>query len=254
MINRYPRLPRPAEPPGRETRPMPDTGDRAAFRPTRGDWLATWAAVEAFGRLPRAWDGYKAPAPDTFSIQAARFWLAEHQADDPYPDRIAPAVVGGIGMTYRGPDGPRRAYVEFFNNGGTCVLLSDGTTDPRTLRVEFGPQPYRDAIRRIGAYLAVETTEKEGPGMKTRDGQPFFTLGAEFDPHGMPDSVDVFPCVLDPSIVLRFRRSSDYGSSRDLTPAEAREIARALTEAAEIVESGTYRPWEDPGQKAGVRP
>jgi rRNA maturation endonuclease Nob1 len=88
--------------------------------------------------------------------------------------------------------------------------------------------------------------------MRTYDGQPAFTLAAEGRQYHGHAIVHVHPSVLGPDVVLQIRESAmdNGGVMRNLTPEQAREVAKALTEAAEIVESGTYRPWEDEGQRA----
>ena len=51
------------------------------------------------------------------------------------PDRLAPSAVGGVGITYG--RGPRKAYLECYNNGQAVLLLSDAEAEQmQTCKVE----------------------------------------------------------------------------------------------------------------------
>jgi hypothetical protein len=87
--------------------------------------------------------------------------------------------------------------------------------------------------------------------MQAHDGRPHYRLEPPEDPYGTAPGVNVFPSALGPVVVLGLStRASPYWPMRELTPDEARAVSKALGDAAAIVEAGTFRPWEDPSQRA----
>jgi hypothetical protein len=85
-----------------------------------------WAAkLDSFGELAVGWDGYKAEPPASRVIGAAKQFLA---ASELSPTRVAPSVVGGVGVTFK--KNGRKAYIEWTNAGPVSLLLSDGVNDP----------------------------------------------------------------------------------------------------------------------------
>lgn len=105
------------------------------------------AQLRQFAELQPGWDGYKAAPPTPVVVAAARDFLSA-TAKFP-PDRVAPSVVGGIGVTYR--KNGRKVYVEFRNTGSILALFSDGTTEPAVEPVD--PSEYPAFVTRTRGYL-----------------------------------------------------------------------------------------------------
>lgn len=103
--------------------------------------------MTALTKLNAGWDGYKAPPPTHVVVAAARDFLTT-TAEFP-PDRVAPSVVGGIGVTYR--KNGRKVYVEFRNTGSILALFSDGSTEPAVEPVD--PGEYPAFLARARGYL-----------------------------------------------------------------------------------------------------
>ena len=107
------------------------------------------ALLRSFARLQPGWDGYSAAPPTHVVVAAARdFLTATAEAETP-PDRIAPSVVGGIGVTFR--RNGHKVYVEFRNTGSILALFSDGTTEPVVEPVD--PSEYPEFLARARGYL-----------------------------------------------------------------------------------------------------
>ena len=86
-----------------------------------------WAVkLDAFAELTKGWDGYKAEPPSAAVVNAAKRFLSNELS----PTRVAPSVVGGIGITFK--KNGRKAYLELTNAGPMSLLLSDGVSDPHT--------------------------------------------------------------------------------------------------------------------------
>ncbi len=102
-----------------------------------------WAAkLDSFAELVSGWDGYKAEPPSQGVIFDAKcFLLSINQP----PSRVAPSVVGGVGITFR-KDG-RKAYLELTNTGAVSLLLSDGVSDPHAEPVALGDPALTGKIR-----------------------------------------------------------------------------------------------------------
>jgi hypothetical protein len=85
-----------------------------------------WAVkLDSLTELTAGWDGYKAEPPSAAVVAAAKHFLA---SNDLSPSRLAPSVVGGVGITFK--HGGRKAYLELTNAGAVSLLLSDGVSDP----------------------------------------------------------------------------------------------------------------------------
>ena len=69
------------------------------------------------------WDSYGADPPSALAIENARRFVAVAERMGYPPMRVAPAVVGGVGVTHR--QGERKTYAEFYNDGRVLVLFSD---------------------------------------------------------------------------------------------------------------------------------
>jgi hypothetical protein len=72
--------------------------------------------------LGKGWNGYDADPPSDGARLQARHFLFHLHAAGVSPSRIAPSVVGGIGITCGVPGG--RVYVEFYNAGMMLALFS----------------------------------------------------------------------------------------------------------------------------------
>jgi hypothetical protein len=116
-------------------------------------WQALAAeTLDGFAILKQGWDGYAADAPSAIAIHNAREFLHTLHIDDPSPTRIAPSVVGGVGITFR--DGAKKAYVEFYNDGLTHLLYSGAGDDVSTHPVET-ENGYQSLVNEIRQHLHV---------------------------------------------------------------------------------------------------
>lgn len=107
--------------------------------------------LHSFVDLADGWDSHRAPAPQSGAISQAECFLNQLNGADMLPARLAPSVVGGIGVTFRA--GRRKSYVEFYNNGTACALFSDGESEPTTQRVEPTQDGYARLLAEIREYL-----------------------------------------------------------------------------------------------------
>jgi hypothetical protein len=111
-------------------------------------WLTK---LQSFRDLTRGWNGYDAPAPSDAAFASAEAFLDALQRAGSVPSRLAPSVVGGIGITLR--NGDRKVYFEFYNAGRVCALFSDGETDPQVDDVPADAPGYERIIAKAGEYL-----------------------------------------------------------------------------------------------------
>ena len=81
-----------------------------------------------FARLRRGWNGYAADKPPGLPLYQAEDFLFSLRVGDITSSRVAPSVVGGVGITIR--EGTRKAYIEFSNDGRVYVMLSTGKGEP----------------------------------------------------------------------------------------------------------------------------
>jgi hypothetical protein len=107
--------------------------------------------LEQLSSLSQGWNGYDAPPPSNGAINTAKGFLTHLLGGDKGPSRLAPSAVGGVGITHKNNN--RRVYVEFFNDGGACVLFSDNETVPESIRVTPGYMEFRELVEQIRAYL-----------------------------------------------------------------------------------------------------
>ena len=105
------------------------------------------ALLRSFAKLAPGWDGYSAAPPTPVVIAAARDYL--NATAEFAPDRVAPSVVGGVGVTFR--RNGRKVYIEFRNTGSIHALFSDGTTEPVVEAVD--PGEYPEFLARARGYL-----------------------------------------------------------------------------------------------------
>jgi hypothetical protein len=116
-------------------------------------WLQQWnARLRKMSTLEDGWDSYSAPAPTPIAIRSAfRYLLLLSDLGTP-PTRLAPSVIGGVGVTRR--RGGKKVYVEFFNDGSVHALFADDRTEEmRTRSVTDTHQEFRSLIMETERYL-----------------------------------------------------------------------------------------------------
>ncbi len=111
-------------------------------------WEGEFAKIS---RLQGGWNGYTAPAPSKLAIDLARSFVDSLLREKYEPRRLAPSVVGGIGVTHRKDD--KTAYVEFYNDGRILALFSDDVNDPEIKRIEPSYQSFKKLIKEMRDYL-----------------------------------------------------------------------------------------------------
>lgn len=87
--------------------------------------VAHWETkLEAMEGLKKGWNGYDAEPPSAAALTVARRLIHVLQQGGAPPTRVAPSVVGGVGVTRR--VGARRVYVEVYNDGTAHALFAEG--------------------------------------------------------------------------------------------------------------------------------
>lgn len=109
--------------------------------------------IESFGTLSQGWDGYAAPPPTPIALEEATRLVQTMEECQLKPDRIAPSVAGGVGITISHADG-RMAYIEVYNDATTYVMYSKGDADPDVFPVRTtGEKERRGVVVRARKYL-----------------------------------------------------------------------------------------------------
>jgi hypothetical protein len=117
-----------------------------------GPEMAAWhAKIDDFKKLERGWDGYIAPPPSEIAIRTAQNFVSSLAREKSEPSRIAPSVIGGVGITGRHLG--KRVYIEIYNDGQVYALFSDGESDPLTQHVQPGHQSFKLLINKMRDYL-----------------------------------------------------------------------------------------------------
>lgn len=116
-----------------------------------GDWQEWFSRLESLAHLKDGWNSYAAPAPGQASIVAARSFLLVMQQERFPPTRIAPSVMGGVGITCR--EEQRKVYIEFYNDGTAHALFSDGLAGMNTRPVPYSPDSARAFLSEMRNYL-----------------------------------------------------------------------------------------------------
>jgi hypothetical protein len=80
--------------------------------------------INEFSKLEKGWDSHKASPPSSIAIETAIYIVRNFTIK---PIRVAPSVVGGIGMTFL-PD--REIYIEIQNNGEIYSVVRIISEDP----------------------------------------------------------------------------------------------------------------------------
>lgn len=101
--------------------------------------------LESMRALQKGWNGYGADPPSELALANAKSFLDVAANMGCLPGRVAPSAEGGVGIAWT--NGRRRCYVEFFNNGDACRLLSDCVGEPSSRRIECTSQSFRNEIR-----------------------------------------------------------------------------------------------------------
>jgi hypothetical protein len=130
--------------------PKPDFGaDAVRLAAVASDvWFER---LESIKSLQSGWDSYSAPAPGAVAFANALAFLQVLKLADKVPSKLAPSVVGGIGITFK--NAARKVYVEFNNKGGVLALFSDGVSDPRVEKISPDEKAYLELIGKIKTYL-----------------------------------------------------------------------------------------------------
>lgn len=114
------------------------------------DWLrGVLDKVEAMANLELGWNGYEAPPPTNLATHLATTFVLAASSLDLEPSRVAPSVVGGVGITFR--KSRKKAYVELYNDGDAYLMLSDGETAPFVDPIR--PDAFAAAAAQIQAYI-----------------------------------------------------------------------------------------------------
>jgi hypothetical protein len=90
------------------------------------------STIDCLRNLSPGWDGYRAPVPSKDACKAAKRFIDICASREIRPDRVAPAVVGGIGITFL--RGSREAYLEFLKGGDCYGVYMDGNQEPAIRR------------------------------------------------------------------------------------------------------------------------
>jgi hypothetical protein len=104
------------------------------------------AKLDAMSALKQGWNSYSADPPSPNAIEIARRFIRHLESNGLPPTRVAPSVVGGVGVTRK--VGDKRAYFEFYNDGTAHVMLAEGA-EART----FPLLNSIDALAEARAYL-----------------------------------------------------------------------------------------------------
>jgi hypothetical protein len=105
--------------------------------------------LDAMRNLATGWDGYSAVPPTDTAIDLARLVLAEMEASGMPPTRLAPSVIGGVGLTQR--IDMRKVYIEVRNDGRAYALMSNGEVS-QALPIEISTEGLRDWNRLIAYF------------------------------------------------------------------------------------------------------
>jgi hypothetical protein len=104
------------------------------------------------GQLREGWNGYDAPAPSKEAISTAETFVDLLVREKYEPRRLAPSVIGGVGVTRRRHD--KSVYIEFYNDGKKVfALFSDDVSEPVIKRIEPGYKAFKELIAEMRDYL-----------------------------------------------------------------------------------------------------
>jgi hypothetical protein len=114
-------------------------------------WQNWFDKLESFAALRDGWNSYTAPKPNELSIRTARQFLEVLQAASYEPTRVAPSAMGGVAITRRA--GPRKVFVEFYNDGRVYALFSEPPSGMRMAPLQVDPLSFRHFIEEMREYL-----------------------------------------------------------------------------------------------------
>lgn len=103
--------------------------------------------LEAMLKLRAGWDGDGAPVPTRLAVETAKSVCDVFDADMQPFDRVAPSVVGGVGLTRT--RGNRKFYVEVLNSGDVYAMESAPPAEPYVY-------PYRASSYREYIGMAID--------------------------------------------------------------------------------------------------
>jgi len=115
--------------------------------PNNGDWRKK---LDAMRSLRIGWNGYDAKPPSELAVTTASSYLDQLASEQLAPTRVAPSVVGGVGITCR--KGDRGVYVEFYNDGRVHALFAHGE-DAATTSVDPTAAGFHNLLIRAREYL-----------------------------------------------------------------------------------------------------
>jgi hypothetical protein len=118
----------------------------------RQNELTNWIEkLESLSRLAPGWNRQGAPAPSEEAIRVARQFIEAMVNNDQPPTRVAASAVGGVGVTRQVAE--RIVYIEFYNDGKACALLTDDEEDERVIDVAPKGGTYWKLLTEVKAYL-----------------------------------------------------------------------------------------------------
>ena len=116
------------------------------------NWLSSELEnVDKFGNLNEGWDGYSAVPPNDSARKFAKDFLRIVSNAFTAPVRVAPSVVGGVGVTFE--EGEKGVYVEIDNDGNAFVMFLKDTSEPVVTSIQTNLHGLRNAAKRIREHL-----------------------------------------------------------------------------------------------------
>ena len=123
------------------------------YRVARSEWHTLLEKLESLRHYEDGWNGYAAPAPNDTAINNAKEFLYVMRESVCIPTRVAASAVGGIGITRR--KGPKRVYVELFNNDMVSALFADDAAQSMfTSQAATDWESYESLISDMKDYLS----------------------------------------------------------------------------------------------------
>ena len=92
------------------------------------------AAFDEMETLSQGWDSYRAPPPSALAIASAKRVVAVMSEHGLPATRVAPSVIGGVGVTRRVE--ASKVYIELRNDGRAYSLSTHGE-DPVVVSVDL---------------------------------------------------------------------------------------------------------------------
>lgn len=111
--------------------------------------------IERMAELKEGWDSYAAPPIRAIARDNADWFAFVATENQLCPNRVAPAVVGAVAMSFRGENG-RKFYIEFDNKGKACCMFAnDNSEECTTEKVQLDRTAFESLIERAKLYLEV---------------------------------------------------------------------------------------------------